>query len=220
MVIIRIKKERPLPSGEVSVTVVFLLAIALACSALLIAWTVSSAFLLCLSGYMVVSIAYSLYLKEYALIDIFCISTGFLFRLEAGGAAFGIPISEWLFLSVFLLSVFLSTGKRFSEKKRLGATAISHRKALLAYPAGFLRGTMYMTGGAVLVTYTMYVITRQSAILIYSVPLSCFGLLRYMLRVQTGKGGDPTESLTRDLQLFVTGILWFLMVGWGIYGQG
>jgi 4-hydroxybenzoate polyprenyltransferase len=213
------KKGRPLPSGRVSITGASVVAMALACSALVIAWTVSSAFSLCLAIYLVVSIAYSVFLKEYALIDIFCISAGFLLRLEAGGAAFDIPISEWLFLSVFLLAVFLSTGKRLSEKNRLGATAVYHRKALVAYPDGFLQGTMYMTGSAVLVTYTMYVITRHSTLLVYSVPLCCFGLLRYIFRVLSGKGGDPTESLLRDIPLFIVGFVWVMMVGWGIYGR-
>ena len=193
------KKVRPLPSGRVSVERASLLAVVLACAAIMTAWTVSGAVSLCLCIYLVVSIAYSVALKEYALIDIFCISAGFLLRLEAGGAAFGIPISEWLFLSVFLLAVFLRTGKRLGEKHRLGATAAHHRKALVAYPDGFLQGAMYMTGSAVLVTYTMYVIARHSAILVYSVPLCCFGLLRYILRVQSGRGGDPTESLLRDV---------------------
>ena len=213
------KKGRPLPSGRISIAGASLLAIVLACSAVMIARTVSGAFLLCLSVYLVVSIAYSVYLKDHPLIDIFCISAGFLIRLQAGGAAFGIAISEWLFLSVFLLSVFLSTGKRLGEKNRLGATAASHRKALVAYPEGFLQGTMYMTGSAVLVTYTMYVIARHSALLVYSVPLCCFGLLRYILRVQSGRGGDPTESLLRDVPLFIVGVVWVAMVGWGIYGQ-
>ncbi|MGD0586215.1 MAG: decaprenyl-phosphate phosphoribosyltransferase, partial [Oryzomonas sp.] len=202
------KRLRPLPSGRISSASAGMLAFALSLVALGLAWLVSTSFLLFLLIYGLVSCAYSIKLKEYALIDIFCISAGFLLRLEAGGAAFGVTISEWLFLSVFLLAIFLCTGKRLSEKNRLGATAANHRKALATYPEGFLNGTMYMTGSAVLVTYTLYVITRHSAVLIYSVPLCCFGLLRYILRVQSGKGGDPTESLLRDMPLFIVGIAW------------
>ena len=74
---------------------------------------------------------------------------------------------------------------------------------------------MYMTGAAVLVTYAMYSLNKQ--MLIYSVPLCLFGLLRYMFRVTSGKGGDPTESLLKDWSLFVVGLLWVLMVVWSIY---
>jgi decaprenyl-phosphate phosphoribosyltransferase len=212
------KCRRPIASGHVSATSALLFVAVLLMCSVVIAWQISSAFVLLLSAYVVVSLAYSAKLKDIVLVDIFCISAGFLLRLLAGGAAFNVPISEWLFLSVFLLSVFLSTGKRSAEKQRLGDSAHQHRKALVAYPKGFLEGSMYMTGSAVLVTYTMYVLSRHSPLLLYSVPLCCFGLLRYILRVQSGKGGDPTESLTRDVPLLMVGLAWLLIVGWGIYG--
>ena len=212
------KRTRPIASGHVSATSALLFVAVLLMCSVVIAWQISSVFVFLLSAYVVVSLAYSAKLKDIVLVDIFCISAGFLLRLQAGGAVFNVVISEWLFLSVFLLSVFLSTGKRSAEKQRLGDVAHQHRKALVSYPKGFLEGSMYMTGSAVLVTYTMYVLSRHSPLLLYSVPLCCFGLLRYILRVQSGKGGDPTESLTRDVPLLLVGLAWVLLVGWGIYG--
>lgn len=213
------KCTRPIAAGRISVFSAKLLAGSLLLCSFFIAWNVSNRFLLMLVLYGVVSIAYSARLKDVVLVDIFCISAGFLLRLQAGGAAFNVSISEWLFLSVFLLSLFLSSGKRLAEKQHLGDVAHQHRKALTAYPKGFLDGTMYMTGSSVLVTYTMYAISHQSSFLLYSVPLCYFGLLRYILRVQSGKGGDPTESLTRDLPLMVVSVVWMGLVGWGIYGR-
>jgi decaprenyl-phosphate phosphoribosyltransferase len=213
------KCSRPIASGKISVVTALLFASLLVICSVLLAWNISGTFFLFMMAYVAVSIAYSAKLKDIVLVDIFCISAGFLLRLQAGGAAFNVAISEWLFLSVFLLSVFLSTGKRFSEKLHLGDVAYNHRKALVAYPQGFLEGAMYMTGGSVLVTYTMYVISRHSSILLYSVPLCCFGMLRYILRVQSGRGGDPTESLTRDVPLLIVAVAWVCMVGWGIYGR-
>jgi 4-hydroxybenzoate polyprenyltransferase len=213
------KKFRPLPAGNITVHQALLLAAILFVAAVYLAFSISLTFLLFLLAYLLVATAYSFFLKAYPIIDLFCISSGFLLRLLAGGEAFGVVVSEWLFLSVFLLALFLSTGKRLSEKKSLGEQASNHRKALSGYPDGFLNGSLFMTGSAVLVTYTMYVVSRHKAILLYTIPLCCFGLLRYILRVQSGKGGDPTESLTKDLPLFVTGLLWACMVGWGIYGR-
>jgi decaprenyl-phosphate phosphoribosyltransferase len=212
------KKNRPLASGAVSSRSAGLLILLLLLLSTASALLVSVHFLFFVLLYLLLSLSYSSKLKEFALIDIFCISAGFLLRLEAGGAAFGLEISEWLFLSVFLLALFLSTGKRLHEKSMMGESSGSHRTALDAYPEGFLEGTMYLTGGAVLVTYTMYVINRHS--LVYTVPLCCFGLLRFMLRVKSGEGGDPTESLLHDRQLFVVGLAWTLMMGWAIYGRG
>ncbi len=212
------KCVRPIASGIVPVNAAqFLVVVLLICS-VVSARNVSNAFFLDLVVYVVVSLSYSAKLKDIVLLDIFCISSGFLLRLHAGGIAFNITISEWLFLSVFLLSVFLSTGKRLSEKQSLGDVARHHRKALVAYPKGFLEGTMYMTGGAVLVTYTMYVLSRHSPLLVYSVPLCCFGLMRYMLRVHLGLCGDPTNSLLKDLPLLIVGLIWVILIGCAIYG--
>jgi decaprenyl-phosphate phosphoribosyltransferase len=211
------KKNRPIPSGKVTLATAEALYVVLLALALLLANRLSTLFLYILLAYLLVSALYSFFLKRVPLIDLFCISAGFIFRLQAGGEAFGVEISSWLFLSVFLLAIFLSTGKRLYEKNALGDNAGNHRKTLLLYPQGFLDGTMYMTGSAVLVTYTMYVISRHA--LVYTVPLCCFGLLRYIFRVKAGLGGDPTEALLKDATLLVVGILWAVMVGWGIYGR-
>lgn len=213
------KKHRPISSGQVSVAAAGCIGAITLVTGMAIALYVSVHLLLWIVLYLAVSLSYSLKLKQIVLLDIFCISAGFLIRLQAGGVVFGVEISEWLFLCVFLLALFLSAGKRLSEKRQLGEDAHYHRMSLTTYPHGFLEGVMLLTGGSVLVTYAMYVLSRHSQLLLYSVPLCCFGLLRYSLRVQTGSGsGDPTESLTHDIPLLITGIVWSGMVGWGIYG--
>jgi decaprenyl-phosphate phosphoribosyltransferase len=210
------KRHRPIASGRVAPAAAWCISLASLAGACYLGSLISPTFLLIMTAYLVISACYSMKLKEIPLVDLFCIASGFLLRLQAGGEAFHIVISEWLFLSVFLLAVFLATGKRLGEKGSLGEEAGGHRKALLYYPEGFLQGAMYMTGSAVLVTYTQYVILRH--VLIYTVPLCCFGLLRFIMRVQAGQGGDPTESLLKDAPLFVVGLLWAIMVGYGIYG--
>lgn len=210
------KKNRPIPAGLISKYNAAGLAVILLSAGIMLGMSVSSVFLTILLSYVAVSVAYSCKLKQLPIIDLFCISAGFILRLQAGGEAFRIIISDWLFLSVFLLAVFLSTGKRLYEKNMLGTMAGHHRQALSSYPEGFLEGTMFLTGAAVLVTYTMYVISRHGPVL--TVVLCTFGLLRYIFRVKSGLGGDPTDSLLRDLPLLVTGISWAVMVGWSIYG--
>ncbi len=209
------KRMRPIPSGAVSLSGASVLSSLLLIIGLILAGVVSSSFLLLLICYAVITTLYSLHLKTLPVVDLFCISAGFLIRLQAGGELYQIPISPWLFLTVFLLAIFLSTGKRLSESRSLGDMAGEHRVSLGNYPPGFLDGTLYMTGGAVLVTYAMYTLNKQ--MLIYSVPLCLFGLLRYMFRVCAGKGGDPTESLLKDWVLLAVGLLWVLMVVWSIY---
>ncbi|MCE1226603.1 MAG: decaprenyl-phosphate phosphoribosyltransferase [Geobacteraceae bacterium] len=209
------KRFRAVSSGKVSVRKALVLALALLVSGLILAILVSGTVALLLLFYGFISLMYTFWLKSQPVIDLFCIAAGFLIRLQAGGELFQIPISPWLFLTVFLLAVFLSTGKRLNESQTLGDCAGKHRASLACYPPGFLAGTMYMTGSAVLVTYAMYALHKPR--LFYTVPLCLFGLLRYTMRVNAGKGGDPTDALLKDWSLFVVSLAWLLMVVWSIY---
>jgi len=209
------KSLRPLASGEVSRRQALLLLGGLLTGALLAGWRVSPVYLYFVSLYLLLSAVYSLYLKHLPIFDVFCISLGFVLRLYAGGEAFCVYVSDWLFLSVFLLSIFLSVGKRYSECRNLGEAAVEHRRALGSYPEGFLESAMYLSGATVLMTYAMYVMTTP--LLVYTVPLCVFGLLRYLLRIKAGGEGDPAEALLKDGVLLGTGIIWVLLVGLSVY---
>lgn len=209
------KMLRPVASGKVSPVAAGVFALVLAACGVAAALAVGGGFILFVAAYLAISVCYSAKLKEIPIVDLFCIASGFVLRLYGGGAAFEVEISQWLFLSVFLLSLFLSTGKRLCEKAGLGESAGNHRKSLDGYPPGFLDLAMAISGAAVLVTYTMYSISKYA--LVYTVPLCTFGLLRYTMRVKSGSGGDPTDALLKDVPLFVTGLLWVILVGYGIY---
>lgn len=210
-----VKCRRPLPSGEIGQGAAIALALVLLVVSVLLANNISTRFLFFLLSYFSVAFIYSLWLKNWPLLDIFCISFGFVFRLYAGGEAFKVDISDWLFLSVFMLAVFLSIGKRYSELQSLGDYAIEHRPVLRSYPEGFLEGSLYMSGAAVIVVYAIYAISRP--LLVYTVPFCMFGLLRFILRVKSGKSGDPTEALVKDVPLCAVSAAWLILVIWCIY---
>jgi len=210
------KKNRPIPAGKVSKKSALFLSVLLLMGALLSAFYTSRPFMWMLIAYVLLMGGYSVWLKHFALLDIFCIAAGFLLRLEAGGNATRIPVSSWLFLSVFFLAVFLSTGKRFGEKLVLDNVASSHRKTLADYPDTYLDGLMLMTGTAAMLTYALYSIDH--APLIYSVPLCCLGLFRYLFWIKKGNSGDPTEALLQDRMLLGISIVWMTLVAYVVYG--
>jgi len=210
-----VKRFRPIPSGRVSGASAFILSLFILSCGVVFGLEVSVFFLVYVSLYLCLSLLYSILLKNLPIVDIFCISSCFVIRLYAGGEAFDVQVSSWLFLTVFLLAIFLCVGKRYSERRAMGASAAGHRRILEKYPAGFLEGAMYLSGAAVLVTYSMYVITRP--LLVYTVPLCLFGLLRYLLNLQSGEAGDPTEALIKDGPLLMVSLLWVMSVGVIVY---
>lgn len=206
-----IKKQRPIPAGRVSKQTALLVSGALFCGAFFCAIATSWTFAAILAVYVVLMGSYSLWLKHVALLDIFVIAAGFLLRLEAGAEAADVPVSTWLFLSVFFLAVFLSVGKRVSEKLMLADdTASLHRKTLAHYPDTYLEGLMLMTGTAAMLTYALY--TVDHAHLLYTVPLCCFGLFRYLLWIKTGNNGDPSEALLKDPLLAGISAIWLCTI--------
>ena len=84
---------RPLPSGKINSSSALILALLLGISAVFSGFLVSNSFLLYLLAYLTISIAYSLWLKNIPVVEVFCVVSGFLLRLQAGGSAYGVEIS-------------------------------------------------------------------------------------------------------------------------------
>lgn len=211
------KKNRAIAHGDISVPLAVVLAFCLYVMSMLIASSVSKGFQGFLILYLLVSFAYTFFFRNMVLIDIFFIALGFLMRVLAGGEAFRTPVTSWLFLTVFLVSLLLGAGKRLGELVSLGDHAHKHRKILMQYPDSFLEGLLWFSAAASLVTYALYTLERKNG-LFYTVPLAAFGLIRYIYIVKQGKG-DPTEALLFDRQTLGVGITWMLMIGLIIYSK-
>lgn len=210
------KRLRAIAHGEISVPIAIMSAIALYVLSLLIASSIGRHFEGYLVLYLIVSMSYTFIFKNIFLVDIFFISFGFLIRVLAGGAAFGIAISNWLFLTVFTVSLLLATGKRLGELISLGEDARDHRAVLSVYTRSFLDGMLWFFASAALVMYALYALEHKNR-LFSTVPLAAFGLLRYIFIVQQGKG-DPTDALLKDGQITGVGLLWVIVIALILYG--
>jgi 4-hydroxybenzoate polyprenyltransferase len=107
------KKTRPFANGMLSIAVGAALVPVLFFVGLFLVGMSGAIWLLLL--YTIISIAYSLWLKEFPLVDVFVLASLYTLRLFAGGEATGHPVSLWLlaFSSFFFLS--LAIMKRASE---------------------------------------------------------------------------------------------------------
>jgi 4-hydroxybenzoate polyprenyltransferase len=206
-----LKKDRPIASGIVALKTAPLLLMILLSLSIYLSLLTGRGFLLYLLLYIFLQILYSIKLKSLVIIDIFAISAGFVIRVLAGGVAFHVEVSPWLFATIFMISLVLASGKRLSEVKQLSTNASQHRESLGSYSDSFLREIFLISSGTALVTYALYTV-EQSPDLMYTIPLVTFGLFRYLLLAEKGLG-DATEALTRDLPLSLTVILWLLLVG-------
>src|SRR3990167_10641428 len=67
--------------------------------------------------YLLLNYLYTFALKNYPVIDIFIVSSGFVLRIYAGALALLVPLSPWMFITTLSLSLFLSSIKRQQEIK-------------------------------------------------------------------------------------------------------
>jgi len=209
------KRDRAIARGDVSIAAAAILAALLYLAAMLISSSVSTRFEGFVIIYSLLTFGYTIYFKHIVIVDIFFVSFGFLIRVLAGGEAFKISVTKWLFLTVFIVALFLAAGKRLSELLSLGADAIKHRISLNHYTSSFLEGILWSTASCALVTYALYIIENRDPML-YTVPVSAYGLFRYIFIVKEGTG-DPTEVLLHDKHILMTGITWIAMTGLILY---
>ena len=198
------KRSRPIAAGEVSVGAARATAVVTALGAVALALAAGGEpvpVVGVIGLYVAINLAYSYGLKKIALVDAFCIASGFLLRVVAGGAAAEIEISHWLLLCTLFLALFLALNKRRGEITLLGPDSGRHRAILDQYTLGFLDQMVTVLAACTIVCYTMYTVDDATAAkfgqdnrLVWSVPFVVFGVGRYMLLAQTGhETGNPTR---------------------------
>ena len=220
-----VKCHRPIASGAVSVPTAYaLMAVLVLLSALLLFFLPQRAGETAgiVAFYFLLNMAYCLWLKRHAIIDVCTVAFGFVLRILAGGMACDVAVSNWLVLMTFLLALFLSFAKRRDDVLRMNETGEPPRRNTIRYNLTFVNQAITITGTVTLVCYIMYtvspeVVSRFHAPYLYLTSIFVLvGLLRYMqLTVVDEVSGDPTKILLRDRftqAIVVAWIMSFLLI--------
>jgi len=207
-----VKRKRPLPSGQVSVVGAIVLGLLSAVGSLLLGLRLGPTFLAVLALYALNNLLYSLVLKNWQLLDIFSIAFGFVLRVFAGAQAIDVPVSTYLFLTVFFLALFLAIGKRRYEVLLLGDEGSNHRSSLRHYSVYYLDQIMNISATLTLVVYTLYTLEGSHPMLVLTVPVVVFGLFRYYHITHNLQKGEPSDDLLSDPFILASAALYGLLV--------
>jgi 4-hydroxybenzoate polyprenyltransferase len=201
------KRTRPVAAGRLSAGAALVAAGVLALSALALTAGLGAASLACMAAFLVLQGAYSLWLKSVGLVDVLTIAALFVLRAAAGAIAVDVRISPWLLVCTFLLALFLALAKRRAEL-RLGD--VGARPALAGYSAVLLDRLLALVAVVTVVAYAAYTVTaHDSPLIVATVPLVAFGLVRYLRLLRTrGLGEEPEAVLVTDLPILVTVAVW------------
>jgi 4-hydroxybenzoate polyprenyltransferase len=215
------KCNRPIASGAVSRSTGYILMFVLITVASVLTllyfqekrWIVLGVIL----TYYFMNIGYSIGLKNYALVDVFIISIGFVLRILMGGFSTGIYISHWIVLMTFLLALFLAFAKRRDDLVIFEESGIKPRKNISRYNLDFLNQTITIIASITMVSYVMYTVSEEVTNRMHTEYLyvtSVFvlaGILRYLqLTIVDVKSGNPTEVLMKDRFIQATIAGWLI----------
>ncbi len=229
-----VKKNRPIPSGKLSVITAWVVALLLMASSILysIKFT-GNFFTIILIVYILIQFLYSLLLRNIIIIDSLTVASGFVLRVIAGGIVTNISISSWLILTTIALSLLLAFGKRRSEKTILSdtKTEAETRKTLKNYPDTLLDSMITMSATFCIVAYSFFTfqVSPDSSLtnikkflpsiiespkwLMMTIPLVIYGIARYLYVIYEKKGGEsPERILLSDKPLLFTVITWITFV--------
>ncbi|MCK4303938.1 MAG: decaprenyl-phosphate phosphoribosyltransferase [Candidatus Eisenbacteria sp.] len=215
------KRNRPLPSGRLSLAVARVIFILLMIFGLGGAFLLGAGFGAVAVAYIALSILYTLLLKRIVLLDVMCIAILFVLRAVAGVEALhpSPQLSPWLLVCTLFLALFIAVVKRRHERMTLLENAERHRSILGEYSPELLDQMIPVVTGSTILAYALYTIvplTEEHAPperMIYTIPFVVYGVFRYLYLIyRKGKGGAPSEVLLTDGPLLVNVALWGVVV--------
>ena len=210
------KRFRPIAAGVVPVWLAYSLSAVLGLASLGIAWLVTPNLTVVMAVYIGMQLAYCFGLKHQAVMDICVVSSAYLIRAIAGGAATDIPLSQWFLLIMAFAALFMVAGKRYAELQLAERTGASIRKSLESYTSTYLRFVWTLSATAVVMCYGLWAFERDShSGSWYAVSMVPFtiAILRYAVDVDGGLAGEPEDIALSDRVLQLLFVAWIGTVG-------
>lgn len=215
-----VKSRRPLAAGKITPALAKGVAGVLASGSLGLSWYWNVAVFTWIAIYLVMNVAYSLYLKRVALLDIFIIAFGFVIRLYVGRSATDTVLSHWIILMTFLLMLLVAFGKRRDDLLQVHPTEV--RRAIGDYSLEFVNASMVCMAAVTVVCYILYTtsaeVVQKWGNLFPSTIFVMFGVLRFLQLAFVKKNtGSPSDLLLKDRPLQASLALFILYYGVVIY---
>lgn len=213
-----VKCRRPIASGAVSKTAAYVLMAVLAgVAAAIVLWQFSPipAAGAVIAAYFIMNCLYCLWLKHHAIVDVFCIALGFVFRVILGGIVCSIWLSPWIVCMTFLIALFLAMAKRRDDVLLLVNKGCRTRENISRYNLAFLDLTLGIVGAVTMVCYIIYSVqpdveARLGSHYVYVSSIFVLaGIFRYLqLTLVDERSSSPTKILLTDRFIQVCIIFW------------
>lgn len=206
-----VKRNRPIAAGILSARVAVLSAVTLAAASLWLSALIDAGLVLAVTIYGLLQLAYNLWLKREPIVDVLCVSAGFVTRAVGGAAAASVLVSTWFLLCVALLATFLALEKRRAELRALGDAAPT-RAVLREYSMPILGRIEDVVVAAGLIAYSLWAAQRTGKHwMLVTVPMVAYVVFRYQMLAEKGGGEEPEALLLKNPQIVIAILLWLAL---------
>jgi len=202
-----VKRRRPVASGAIAPRAAFVGGLVLVAAGIGVAFLAGAATGWVLVGYAVLQALYNLAFKRWPVIDVSAVAIGFSLRAAAGALAIGTPISPWLVVMVFTLTLYLGFIKRLCD---LSSARLAGNPDWRS-PAGYddpleLAWLLGLSATVTVVGFLSYSLSWHAAS-IFGVravgfallsPLVILAIFRFYRRARIGLSDSPLAALRED----------------------
>jgi 4-hydroxybenzoate polyprenyltransferase len=215
------KRFRPIASGALNVRLAVFVGLICVLLGFILAYTLRPALALVCLAYVVLNVLYSSALKNFAIIDVLCIASGFVIRAVAGAVAVRVIPSAWFLLCTSLGALFLALEKRRQELILLNENSSVHRKALDGYSSNLMSRLEALVVPTLLTSYAFYsFLSQHGQWMMLTIPVVLYGVMRYqMLSERENITGMPEDVLWKDRPIQVTIVVWIAICALVVYGN-
>jgi len=207
------KKNRPLPSGKITIPRAMVIFIGILSVGLVLSFLLDWKFGIMTILLLINTEVYSNWLKKILFLDILSISGNFIIRVISGVILIESSLSPWLILGIFFTALFLAVIKRRNELTSLKDSAEKHREVLNQYSEYTLNSIVLISSVMIITTYSLY--TMNSSVqdwrLVITVPIVVYIMFRQIHLSTISHDKNLSDNLLKDKATGI-GVLVYVIV--------
>lgn len=223
------KRFRPVAAGEITKRLAWMLGVIFIATSVICAALLSGrALALLVASYVILTTAYSTWLKRVPYLELAIVASGFVLRAVAGGIAVHVSISPWFLLVTSTCALLIVIGKRTAELMLLQGQSSRHRPAIAHYTERSFTRLRILVSLVASAGYALWAFSQAARVdashasgdnLYFKLSIvpfvACLVVLELALR--RGEGGEPEELALKNHRLQLFGICCVGLVIAGIY---
>jgi 4-hydroxybenzoate polyprenyltransferase len=210
------KKDRPIASGRFKPWFAIALAIIFLIISLVSSYYISIMFFLSVIALFLLSVFYSSFARKIIFLDLVIISINFVIKTNSGTFIINTPISYWLILCTFFISLFLVSLKRISEIRL--KESVKYRSSLEGANEKIFVFLSTISITSVFIFFSIYCILLNHHLLIISIPVALYIALSFyhQLDINPKFVRNPEKFIFAPRYLFAI-LLWLFSVIFSLY---